>query len=210
MIADWHLGRALLRWRPMRVWAASALVALLLAFAVGCSSADPDAGPGEIQVGAFLPSADAGEHASDAANDARADAAHVVDAADAGNGCFESKVGVFGQCMTLAACAALGPYTSTPGYCAGGSGIECCAKTPSVADNPPFPAGWSLMMQSEVTSDMTSWAVAILHDPTTYPMFSTTMRVFGSLLVMARVEWHPPDFQNQTVHRGVTLFEPTD
>jgi hypothetical protein len=32
--------------------------------------------------------------------------------------------------------------------------------------------------------------------------------VFGSLTVMARVEWHPPDFQNNVVHRGVTLYIP--
>ena len=37
----------------------------------------------------------------------------------------------------------------------------------------------------------------ILHDPTTYPMFSIhDENVSMSLLVMARVEWHPPDFQN--------------
>ena len=64
------------------------------------------------------------------------------------------------------------------------------------------------MMQSEVTPDMTSWAVAILHDPTTYPMFSTAMMTFVSVTVLARVEWHPPDFQNSVVHRGVTLYEP--
>ena len=39
-------------------------------------------------------------------------------------------------------------------------------------------------------------------------MFSTTTQTFGALLVMARVEWHPPDFQNDVVHRGVTLYEP--
>jgi hypothetical protein len=31
---------------------------------------------------------------------------------------------------------------------------------------------------------------------------------FGTLLVLARVEWHPPDFQNHAVHRGVTLYVP--
>ena len=25
---------------------------------------------------------------------------------------------------------------------------------------------------------------------------------------MARVEWHPPDFQNSIIHRGVTLYVP--
>jgi hypothetical protein len=40
-----------------------------------------------------------------------------------------------------------------------------------------------------------------------YPMFSTAMQTFGTLLVLARVEWHPPDFQNGVVHRGVTLYK---
>ncbi len=62
-------------------------------------------------------------------------------------------------------------------------------------------------MQSEVTPAMTTWAVDILNDPTDYPMFATTMMTFGSLLVLARVEWHPPDFQNNVVHRGVTLYQ---
>ena len=41
-----------------------------------------------------------------------------------------------------------------------------------------------------------------------YPMFATAMMTFGTLPVLARVEWHPPDFQNGTAHRGVTLYEP--
>jgi hypothetical protein len=79
---------------------------------------------------------------------------------------------------------------------------------PSVAQNPPVPRGWKLVPQAEVTPEMTDWAVAILHDAVTYPMFSTTMKTFGTLTVLARVEWHPPDFQNGAVHRGVTLYEP--
>ena len=55
---------------------------------------------------------------------------------------------------------------------------------------------------------MTTWAVGILNDPITYPMFSTEMKTFGALTVLARVEWHPPDFQNNVVHRGVTLYAP--
>ena len=51
-----------------------------------------------------------------------------------------------------------------------------------------------------------SWAVAILQDPVTYPMFATAVRGFGALVLLARVEW-PPDFQNGVAHRGVTLFE---
>jgi hypothetical protein len=41
-----------------------------------------------------------------------------------------------------------------------------------------------------------------------YPMFSTTTMLFGTQLVLARVEWHPPDVNNTSIHRGVTLYEP--
>jgi hypothetical protein len=27
-------------------------------------------------------------------------------------------------------------------------------------------------------------------------------------MVLARVEWHPPDFQNSVIHRGATLYVP--
>src|SRR5262249_8850103 len=104
-----------------------------------------------------------------------------------------------GDCIDVSECAAMPGYSSTPGYCPGPANIECCTLTPNVADNPPTPAGWKLMMQSEVTPEMTMWAVAILNDPTDYPMFSTAMMTFGTLLVMARVEWHPPDFNNSKV-----------
>jgi hypothetical protein len=115
--------------------------------------------------------------------------------------------GAPGMCLTTAACSAMPDHTSKAAA-ACGSGLQCCIRTPNVADNPPTPAGYKLMMQSEVTPEMTQWAIMILNDPITYPMFSTTTRVFGSLMVLARVEWHPPDFQNSIVHRGVTLYEP--
>ena len=144
----------------------------------------------------------------DAQADADASAALDAPLDVAGGGCFVSSVGVFGDCMTTTACAALGDHVSTPGYCPGPANIECCTSAPNVADNPPVPAGWKLMNQADVTPAMTSWAVAILQDPTTYPMFSTTTQMFGALDVLARVEWHPPDFQNGVIHRGVTLYEP--
>ena len=151
--------------------------------------------------------ADAGADAS-AGADSSTDA-HAPDAdTDGGDGCFVSTDGVSGECMTVTACTALGNHSSVPGYCPGPSDIECCTLTPNVADNPPVPAGWELMAQADVTPAMTTWAVAILDAPTTYPMFSTTMMTFGTLTVMARVEWHPPDFQNSAVHRGVTLYQP--
>jgi hypothetical protein len=112
--------------------------------------------------------------------------------------------------MSTADCASLGDHTSTAGFCPGSANIECCTQSPNVADNPAVPAGWKLMANGDVTADMTTWAVMILDDPTTYPMFSTTTKTFGALLVLARVEWHPPDMNNETIHRGVTLYEPTD
>jgi len=192
------------------------LLAVLPVLASGCSSPAPEASPdgsAEVQeaggedgaAGDARPEGDGPVHVTPPQTDGGAD-----DAADgdAGDGCFLSTVGVYGQCMTTTACAAMGSYTSTPGYCPGPAGIECCTPTPNVADNPPVPAGWVLMQQAAVTSAMTTWAVQILDDPTMYPMFSTTMMTFGTQLVMARVEWHPPDFQNSVVHRGVTLYQP--
>lgn len=73
--------------------------------------------------------------------------------------------------------------------------------------NPAVPSGYLLMAQSAVTAAMTSWAVEILCTPSAYPMFATATRVFGTRQVLARVEWHQPDFQNHAVHRGVTLYE---
>ena len=132
--------------------------------------------------------------------------ADASDGGDAGNGCSYS--GAPGECITVSACAALPDHTSFAGYCPGPASIECCIVTPSTADNPPTPAGYMLMPQSAVTPAMTTWAVQILDDPAMYPMFSTAMQTFGTLMVLARVEWHPPDFNNGAVHRGVTLYEP--
>ncbi len=155
----------------------------------------------------------------DGGTDAGFDGGELDGGGDAGSdagfdgGCFLTTTGVFGSCISTTDCAAMANYQSTPGYCPGPADIECCTKVPSVSDNPPVPSGWKLMMQSQVTTEMTNWAVMILHDPVDYPMFSTTIMSFtiadgGTLQVMARVEWHPPDFQNNTVHRGVTLYEP--
>ena len=116
--------------------------------------------------------------------------------------------GAPGVCTTVGACSAMADHSAYPGYCPGPADIQCCIVTPNVADNPPTPSGYMLMKQADVTADMTNWAVSILNDPAHYPMFSTTTRQFGALLVLARVEWHPPDFNNESVHRGVTLYEP--
>jgi hypothetical protein len=114
--------------------------------------------------------------------------------------------GAPGSCMSASACGAIADHTAESSTVCGGQ--TCCIVTPNVADNPAIPSGYKLMMQSQVTADMTNWAVMILHDPVTYPLWSTTTRTFGSQLVLARVEWHPPDFQNSIVHRGVTLYVP--
>jgi hypothetical protein len=113
-----------------------------------------------------------------------------------------------GTCLDTSTCEQMPGYESTAGLCPGPAEVQCCALTPDVVDNPPTPAGYKPMMDSEVTPDMTTWAVMILDDPADYPMFSTALKDFGSLMVLARVEWHPPDFQNSVVHRGVTLYEP--
>jgi len=63
------------------------------------------------------------------------------------------------------------------------------------------------MKQSSVTPQMTIWAVQVLHDKILYPMFSTTTKLFGDKEILARVEWHVPDFNNEAVHRGVTLYQ---
>ena len=143
---------------------------------------------------------------------ATADAALVIDAApadslDASAAC--AYEGAPGTCVATTSCAAIANHSAFPGLCPGPANIQCCVETPSVANNPPAPVGYKLMMQAEVTPEMTTWAVTILDDAADYPMFATTTMVSGTLTVLARVEWHPPDFQNNAIHRGVTLYEPT-
>ena len=181
----------------------------LSAFLVACSSADSDDKPPAADGADSGQTPDTGgaESAPPDAPAAATDAGDHGDAAhDAGGGC--SVFGAPGRCMTVAACAAVPDHSSFASQCAGGASIECCIDTPDTADNPPIPSGYKLLTQSQVTPEMTTWAVSILHDPATYPMFSSTTKTFGTLLVLARVEWHPPDFQNSVVHRGVTLYEP--
>ncbi len=204
----------------MRTSLVVALFGVAVLSSVGCSSSAPetsgsslaaDSGGSEDAGRTDAATMDATGSNSDGPSSPMDGAPHDAaggDAADAGNGCFDTDYGVYGSCMTTASCTALGDHTSVSGFCPGPSGIECCIDTPDVSDNPPVPMGWQLMQQSMVTTAMTDWAVMILHDPVTYPMWSTTMQTFGSQLVMARVEWHPPDFQNSTVHRGVTLYVP--
>ena len=194
--------------RPLRSWRLLALLATLGACGgesteqgapPPASSGEPGAGRGPDAGGDEGSPFDAGP-ASDATREGS-----TLDAGDAG-GCAVS--GAPGLCMAVESCMALPDHSSFPGYCPGSADVECCMVTPNTADNPPVPAGYRLMPQSQVTPAMTTWAVAILDDPATYPMFQTATQIFGTLMVLARVEWHPPDFQNGAVHRGVTLYVP--
>jgi hypothetical protein len=85
---------------------------------------------------------------------------------------------------------------------------EACPRKPDVAANPPVPAGWVQVKDSSVTPEMAAWATDIVKNRKAYPMCSSTTQAFGTLTILARVEWHPPDFNVATVHRGVTLYEP--
>ena len=115
---------------------------------------------------------------------AEVDAAAVeVDAAaiDASLACV-TPAGESGDCMPTASCAGIADHVSIAHACPGPIDIQCCVITPSVAHNPAVPAGYKLMAQAQVTPEMTTWAVDILHDPTTYPMYATTtrrIRVYG-------------------------------
>ncbi len=131
-----------------------------------------------------------------------ADARAALDGGDAGTAQCSFR-GAVGQCIAASDCTPPDQHAFA-GHCPGPASIECCMNI----KNPAFPAGYKLMTQKEVTPAMTAWAVAILHDPSTYPMFATTTMTFGSLNVLARVEWHVPDKINMAIHRGVTLYEP--
>jgi hypothetical protein len=77
-----------------------------------------------------------------------------------------------------------------------------------VAANPPKPAGWLQVKDALVTPEMAAWAMEIVKNRKTYPMCSSTTQTFGAMTILARVEWHAPDFNVDMVHRGVTLYEP--
>jgi len=55
---------------------------------------------------------------------------------------------------------------------------------------------------------MTEWAKKIVESPSMYPMGTMAQRLFGTIEVMARVEWHAADQGHDFVHRGVTLYQP--
>ena len=177
-------------------------LAAVLTCPAGCSSADSGKGPAT--------DADASTTADVGAADVSAPKEGSTGSTDGGEAGGDGAAspecapyGAPGDCITVSACAALGDHTSYAGLCPGAADIECCIVTPSTANNPPTPAGYVLMQQVDVTTAMTTWAVAILNDPAMYPMFSTTTMLFGTQLVLAR------DVNNTSIHRGVTLYEPT-
>ncbi|MGZ3421019.1 MAG: hypothetical protein ACXWUG_04635 [Polyangiales bacterium] len=180
-------------------------VVFTIALLASCSSAEPESAPADA-------SAEIDSASDDVAVEAAVEAAldsGTIDVSEAGpDSATCAWSGAPGECISTSACAALGHHSSYPGLCPGAADIQCCIVTPDPADNPPTPSGYTLMKQADVTSDMTTWAVDILHDPVTYPMFSTTTKVFGTKTVLARVEWHAPDFLNMSIHRGVTLYQP--
>lgn len=182
-----------------------ALAVVLMGCAPEIHSGPPDVGPAPD---AFR--ADAATASADASGSMDAfsamDASAVDGGADANDACIVDYD--VGRCMPTASCTARSGYSPTAGHCPGAADIQCCTLTPDVSTNPPIPSGYRLMMQSEVTTPMTDWAVMILHDGATYRLFATTTMTFGTQPVLARVEWHVPDFLNMAVHRGVTLYVP--
>lgn len=69
----------------------------------------------------------------------------------------------------------------------------------------PVPPGFTIM-KDPVPLAVTAFALEVFHDATTYPMGAGVIRTIGNLDVFARVELHPPDFQNHVEHRGVTCY----
>jgi hypothetical protein len=55
--------------------------------------------------------------------------------------CTVSTTHATGQCLDVAACAALGNHVSTPGFCPGPKNIECCTSTASDAGSPTVDGG---------------------------------------------------------------------
>jgi hypothetical protein len=72
-------------------------------------------------------------------------------------------------------------------------------------DNPPPPAGTTILQDSQVTPDMTAWAVSVLHDGSV-PLFGTVQKTIDGLDLIARKEWHPPEPSIPSWHYGVTLY----
>lgn len=53
---------------------------------------------------------------------------------DAGIACVVTTSGAAGECITTAACMALGDHVSTPGYCPGAADVQCCTALAGSSD----------------------------------------------------------------------------
>ena len=102
-----------------------------------------------------------------------------------------------------AAVVAIDPRV-TPSH-ATGAGIACIP-------NPPPPEGWAYAGASAVTAGVPPVCVAIINDPTTYPMGSFVQQYVDGNLIAVRVEWHNLLGASNTsgCFRGSNIFSPTD
>src|SRR5215510_8579733 len=66
-----------------------------------------------------------------------------------------------------------------------------------------------ILRQSEVTQQMTDWAIGIRDNPYGYPLNAEAERTFDGRAIVARVEIHTnPTAENPVPHphRGITLY----
>jgi hypothetical protein len=74
---------------------------------------------------------------------------------------------------------------------------------PNLGDPPPPLPGFQILKDSEVTPELTAFAVEVLNGTT--PLHGTVSRSVP-FTVLARVETHPPGPRNPAPHEGVTLY----
>lgn len=80
-------------------------------------------------------------------------------------------------------------------------------------DNPPPPVGWRYLKGNAVPQGGREFAVAIVQNPTLYPMGAFVQKYLGQSLYAARVEWHSyigKTGQTGVCVRGVNLMVPID
>jgi hypothetical protein len=73
----------------------------------------------------------------------------------------------------------------------------------NLGDPPPPLPGFQILKDSEVTPELTAFAVEVHRGNT--PLHGTVTRSFP-YAVLARVETHPADARNPVMHEGVTLY----
>lgn len=89
--------------------------------------------------------------------------------------------------------------------------MAAAVSLPDPSQNPPPPANWRYMPQSDVTPAMTTWSIHLLNDTADWPgppPYTLIPNVIDGKAIKAQVQSHPPDAQNPIVHRGISLFEP--